>query len=187
MMRTALLLTAAAITALAFAAAAAAKEVTALRACGDSGCTTITDPDRLSGLPLGGDTQRPPPSAAPYYVLHFSMDGGDNQFAFLYVPSARAVGANGEQPGSLVWFPTDDSFAAIADDLEPFTAPPDWPSEVKSPGRLPTSATTTTSDADGRGPLGWLVIVLAVAGPPALAVGLGLSAHRRRATAAPQT
>jgi hypothetical protein len=186
-MRLALLFAVAATTVFVFATTASAKGLTSLKACGASGCTTITDRDQLRGVPLGGSNQIPPPKTAPYYVLEFTVDRGETHFLTYYVPSAHAVAGNGEYPGRLVWFPTDESFARIVGDLEPFPAPAHWPAEVKSPGRLPVSASTTARDDNGRGPLGWLVIVLAVAAPVAVAAALGWAAHRRRATTAPQT
>jgi hypothetical protein len=185
-------LLAAAAAALALTATASGKELASLQACGESGCTTVDDGDWLSVLPLEGDTQVPPPKAAAFYVLTYTISDGD-PFTVYYVPSSDRLGGNGQVPGHLAWFPVNGAATRAIRDavagLEPFPARHAWPAELKSPGRLPASppdstAATATDERGGGGWVLWLLIVLATAGVATAGV---LVAGRRRPAAAEQS
>jgi hypothetical protein len=178
----------AAVAALALAATASAKELTSLKACGESGCTTVTDRDQLRLLPLGGDTQNPPPRRAPFYWLTYTISDGADPFSMYYVPSADVLGANGEVPGRLAWFPVvgsaTDAIRDVVADLEPFPAPSAWGFEIKSPGRLPATGRLPVSPpAADHGGSGWVLWLLIVLGMSGVAVAGVLITGRRRPAA----
>jgi hypothetical protein len=167
------------VAALVLAAAAEAKEVSAAKVCGASGCLTTEDEDQLRGIPLGGDAPVEPPPTGEFYWIDVTVDEGrqDHHFGFYYVPAARRIGGNGEYPGSLSWFPVYDSpvLDELVKGIEPFPALESWPTAVKSPGQLPVATEATD---EGRSWLPWAILAAAIVA--AGAVVAVIAAVRRR-------
>ena len=125
-------------TALLSPATAAAKEVSALRVCGSSGCAQLTDKALLARIGEGSDgaTRAPAPQLQPYYRLAYTVsaapgenfDGGKTQSTFTswYVPGAH-VTQSVDEAGYIVWYPVTrpfaDALAKLTANLRPYGAP----------------------------------------------------------------
>jgi hypothetical protein len=138
------LLLALAFAVLALAPAASAKELKSATICGTNGCKTVTDPERLRELPLGGQTTAPAPSPAAFYTVGFRIAMGraeDHRLRMLYVPSKTIVAW--EVYGDVTWAPVYgeaiDAMATATSGLEPFRAPIAWPTDIRrvTPGPAP--------------------------------------------------
>jgi hypothetical protein len=130
--------------ALALAGPASAKELTRVAICGRADvCATISDPDRLRLVPMGGATSVAAPQVEPFYLLVLTVsDGSDSeQGGLYYLPESSLLAANGADAGTMVWLPIADarSRALMRDvvaGIEPHAAPPAWPRELKSTYRV---------------------------------------------------
>jgi hypothetical protein len=92
--------------ALTFPASAAAKEISAAKICGASGCVTTTDKAALMQLAQSSDPSPTAPAMAPYYELRFQVTepgrglvGASDAW---WVPSARLMAARSES-GTPEW------------------------------------------------------------------------------------
>jgi hypothetical protein len=176
----------AAIAALAVVAPASAKELTRVAVCGlGDACARITDPEQLRLVPVGGATSVAAPRRQPFYWMVLTIAHGEDSedLGLYYLPESNVLGANGVNPGRLVWLPISDPRSAelmrnAVAGIEPHPAPWAWPRELKStyrvipddavdiaprsPGTEGPSATTRTENP--RRSSFWLVgaIVLAV-------------------------
>lgn len=149
------------IAALAYAAPAAAKELTKITTCGQGDrCASITEADQLRQVPMGGATAVPAPPQQPFYTLQLTIDHGDESDYLLiyYLPRAELLAANGAEPGTMVWLPITDPqgreiLRRATKDLDAFPAPNVWPRELKSHYRvipddqLPAAASPTSAAA----------------------------------------
>ena len=148
------------------APAAAAKEITTVKACGDDGCVTTKDPAILQGLMNGGPPTVPPHAQAPVVRLTATVaerPGGKvmARFHSQWVPS---LGLLVGEDGTWMELPASAARALNALDRTPFPA-------TSSPAPAPVAA-------DDGAPA-WVLIVagLAIA---ALLVGGVLYVLRRR-------
>ena len=164
--------------ALALPAAAAAKEIVAVQACGTGGCEDVTAITSHAALD-GGGRANPPGRAAPFFRINVKVKAGGETggWKFLYVPSAQKVRGD---DGS--WMnPTTASLRAldrIVQGLRPLPAArlalPSTPGEAPAP---PPPATS-----DGVPAAVW---AFGLAGVAALAAcGLFLVLRRRGPTVA---
>lgn len=110
--------------------------------CGADGCTPVTELAALRGLVSGGVSPVAEPVESGFYTVSFSTGEGPRReyYSVYYVPGANLVGANGSDPGQLVWLPLEGWLAADLREasaiLRAFPAPTGWPFELKSPGRV---------------------------------------------------
>jgi hypothetical protein len=151
---------------LVLAPAAAAKEITTVKACGDNGCVTTKDPAILQGLMNGGPPTVPPNAHAPAVRLTATVaerPGGKTvaRFHSRWVPSSGLLVG---EDGTWMELPASAARALDALDRTPFPAT----------GPAPAPA---ASD-DGSAPA-WVLVAagLAIA---ALLVGGTLYVLRRR-------
>jgi hypothetical protein len=81
--------------ALALPAAAAAKEIQSVQACGADGCDDVTNIASPAALD-GGGRGNPPAGAAPFFRFKVAVKAGEGRsgWSFLYVPSAQKVRAD---------------------------------------------------------------------------------------------
>ncbi|HEX2051909.1 MAG TPA: hypothetical protein VHJ34_14920 [Actinomycetota bacterium] len=111
MMRIAVAVVAAALTA-ALAAPAAAKEIDKVRFCGENGCTTVRDRDALQAFFLGGKPTPPPKDRdflkATIYVAGPESDA--NHWTVEYSPGANAT-RSFDESGEPAWWRVPDDFA----------------------------------------------------------------------------
>lgn len=141
--------------------------------CGATGCTTVTDPGDVGNLrSTFGPTRAPRP--APFYVVRFCSQadcGGPKDWTYLYVPSAKAMRADGMGSGPVRWMQASllsSLLAELTKDLEPTPAPPSWTLAT-------TNATETTGDS--RFPIGWIAVAVLAA---TIALSLWRLGARRR-------
>jgi hypothetical protein len=91
-MRTPLVLIAIAAVALGPAAAASAKEISAVKVCGADGCHDVTDRATMA-VTDGGPPTAWPDEATPFYRVKISVEGENGEtvpgWSFQWVPSAR--------------------------------------------------------------------------------------------------
>jgi hypothetical protein len=121
-------LVAAVVTALAFAGVASAKEPISATVCGARACKTLTDKERLRGIP-SGETTRPLGPAVPYYRIEILMGGREDEthsFALYYIPEAN--GTAWLEDGSMLLHPifgepTKLLMRKMTEGLEPYPAP----------------------------------------------------------------
>src|SRR3954466_5613099 len=111
-----------ALAALVVAPAAAAKEITSVKACGDSGCVTTRDPAILQGLMNGGPPTVPPD--AQRAVIRPTATGAERPggagvatFKSRWVPSLRLLVA---EDGTWMSLSTAAERALNGLGLEPF-------------------------------------------------------------------
>jgi hypothetical protein len=109
---------------LVLAPAAAAKEITTVKACGDNGCVTTKDPAILQGLMNGGPPTVPPNARAPALRLTATVSerpGGKAVATFQsrWVPS---LGLLVGEDGTWMRLPASAARALNALDVEPFPA-----------------------------------------------------------------
>jgi hypothetical protein len=112
-----------ALVALAAAAPASAKEITAAALCGPAGCTDVGVPQGLHDFPGGGQSQAAPPAAGGFLQVRLTYDGRHLERMW-YVPAARTF-AIPDGYGSVRWLPAgthelDQLLVAAAADVEPF-------------------------------------------------------------------
>jgi hypothetical protein len=113
--------------ALAFPAAATAKELKAVTLCGATGCATSSAPDDVGPLEVAfadnklREVASPPPQA--YYRVELDV-GGDGSWTQWYVPGAKIL-ANRSETGAPVWWDAQRFavFRKLALRIKPFTAP----------------------------------------------------------------
>src|ERR1044072_7623247 len=100
---------------------AAAKEITSVKACGDSGCVTTKDPAILQGLMNGGPPTVPGDARAPVVRLTATITepGGDavGTVQSQWVPSLRLLVA---EDGTWMELPAAAERALDALDVQPF-------------------------------------------------------------------
>ena len=156
--------------ALVVAPAAAAKEITAVKACGDSGCVTTKDPAILQGLMNGGPPTVPPDAQAPAVRLTATITepGGDvvGTVQSQWVP---ALGLLVAEDGTWMELPASAERALNALDVRPYPVP----------GAPQPAASPAPASPDGGGVPTWPLVVagLALAG---LLVAAALYAQRPR-------
>jgi hypothetical protein len=143
--------------------AAAAKEVTKVKACGDNGCVTTTDPAILQGLMNGGPPTIPPHAHAPAVRLTSTVSerpGGKaiGKFQSQWVPSLGLLVA---EDGTWMKLPADAAHALNALDVQPFP-----PTGTAQPSRPATAPAT-----DGGAPA-WVLIAAGLALAAILAVAV---------------
>ncbi len=155
--------------ALVVAPAATAKEITAVKACGESGCVTTKDPAILQGLMNGGPPTVPPDAQAPAVRLTATITepGGDvvGTVQSQWVPSRGLLVA---EDGTWMVLPASAERALNALAVRPFPVP----------GAPQSAASPAPAPPDGGAPT-WLLIVtgLALAG---VLVAAALYAQRPR-------
>jgi hypothetical protein len=126
--------------------AAAAKEVTSVKACGDNGCVTTTDPAILQGLMNGGQPTISQDARAPAVRLTGTVSerpGGKaiGKVQSQWVPSLGLLVA---EDGTWMKLPADAASALNALDVQPFPgtgpAQPAQPAPARpaTDGGLPT-------------------------------------------------
>jgi len=103
---------------------AAAKEITKVRACGDDGCVTTTDPAILQGLMNGGPPTIPPNAHAPAVRLTSTVSEGPGgkaiaKFHSRWVPSLGLLVA---EDGTWMKLPDDAARALNALGVHPSRA-----------------------------------------------------------------
>jgi hypothetical protein len=140
------------------APAAAAKEITTVKACGDNGCVTTKDPAILQGLMNGGPPTVPPDAQAPAVRLTATVSerpGGKAiaKFQSQWVPSLGLLVA---EDGTWMELPASAARALNALDVQPFPA---------TGGAQPASspAPVAPAPADGGGAPTWVLIVAGLA------------------------
>jgi hypothetical protein len=162
--------------ALVVAPAAAAKEITSVKACGDSGCVTTKDPAILQGLMNGGPPTVPPDAHAPAVRLTATITepGGDvmGTVQSQWVPSLGLLVA---EDGTWMKLPASAERALNALDVRPFPVP-GATKPAASPAPAPATAPPATDDG---GFPAWLLVVagLTLAG---VLVAAALYAQRPR-------
>jgi hypothetical protein len=144
---------------LVLAPAAAAKEITAVKACGDNGCVTTKDPAILQGLMNGGPPTVPPDAQAPAVRLTASVaerPGGKvmARFQSQWVPS---LGLLVGEDGTWMELPASAARALNALDVEPFPATGAAPQPASSPAPVPPAT------HDGGGAPAWVLIAAGLA------------------------
>jgi hypothetical protein len=90
--------TAAVLAALVLPASAAAKEITKVTICGQGGCHSTDDADRLAALPVGG-TPTDPPRAAPFYRVTVHMRENRAMSFRMYFLPRPGLDATFDAPG----------------------------------------------------------------------------------------
>lgn len=164
--------------ALATAPVANAKGPDTAKICGPSACTTTTTIEDVNVLALWGSglDARPEPAPAPFYTVELTSTRGSKQeWAFLFVPSARAVkviradfsgGVSGVTTQNDWVTPSDDVLAVydrVAGDVAPHEGSEAW---VASP--------------DGGRDVPWSPLVVLVAALVAAAALLSRQRFTRR-------
>jgi hypothetical protein len=167
MRRLAALIASAAI--LAVPAAASAKEITKVRACGTDGCVTTTDAAILRGLTNGGPPTVPPPMRGGVISLRSSVSDGSKtvaHFTSWWVPSLRLLVV---EDGTWMSLPAPSLAAMqrVTADLKPLPA-----SKIGLSTPTPAAAPPSTG-----GGFDWLLVLLPGA---ALALGAVLLVLLRR-------
>lgn len=159
--------------AMALAATASAKEIQTAQACGPDQCGDLDKDGTMLILSSGGSVSQPPPTAE-YYRLDFVFaepgTPDHNAFSHLFVPSKGLVGF-GDENGGVAWFPIYgqalDTVRQATRDVQPFAAPPAWPTSIGDPIFKPP-ATVTPAASDGTNWRPWalgsalVLLVLAV-------------------------
>lgn len=182
------------VAALALAAGAGAKELTSAEACGvDDECAPIHDLRAAMMILESGGSMSPPPSAAPFYRLDFTIDiGGPEHHGFsgVYVPSKGLLATGTDESGTVSWYPVYgaamDVIRQAVRDLEPFPTPAAWPSWIGDPVSRPASepAPPPAAVADDRADwTPWLI----AAGIALLALSCGGFLARRLRLRRPRT
>jgi hypothetical protein len=113
--------------ALAFPAAAGAKEFRSLTLCGASGCATDSSPEDVG--PLGVAfmdnllSNRPTPSPQPYYRVVIDV-GGSGTWTQWYLPGVHML-ADRDESGTPVWWNAQrfTIFGKLARQVKPFATP----------------------------------------------------------------
>jgi hypothetical protein len=167
---------------LALAAPAAAKELSAARACDADRCNTVTSRSELRAL-MDQNPAAAPERRAPFHRVRMTIsdpDGSDFHYTVAYVPALKMVR---EQPSTNgEWFWTEPSPRAIAvldrlaRGLEPIPARRlrgIAPATASAPA--PASSPSPPADGGGRSGARWLLVLTA----PAL-IALGWAVRRRR-------
>ena len=160
-----LVLVAAVLAALALPASATAKEITKVTICGQGGCRSTDDRDRLATLPVGG-TPTDPPRAAPFYRVTVHMrENRPTSFRMYFLPHPgllreSAVHGSWTRPSAS----QAAALASLAGGLKPFAA-------TQLPySRMPAPAPSTPDDGGFPWPI--LIAALVGVGGAALAVRL---------------
>jgi hypothetical protein len=174
------------------APAAAAKEITSVKACGESGCVTTKDPAILLGLMNGGPPTVPQDPKAPNVRLTATITepGGDvvGTIQSQWFPDATLLVG---EDGTWMTLPDDAARALNALDVEPFPAigaaePTPAASAAVPPAASPAApaAASPAAPADDGGVPAWLLIAggLAIAGA-IVAAALFAQRPRRGASA----
>jgi hypothetical protein len=161
--------------ALVVAPAAAAKEITNVKACGDDGCVTTKDPAILQGLMNGGPPTVPPDADAPAVRLTATITepGGAvvGKVQSQWVPS---LGLLVGEDGTWMELPASAARALNALDVQPFPA-----TGAAQPASSPAPASPAAPADDGGGAPTWLLILAGLALAGAL-VAAALFAQRPR-------
>jgi hypothetical protein len=182
--------------AVALPSAGQAKQVSKVEICGASGCATLPrDRAHLDAFMNGGVPADPPPRAAAWYSIRYTISPGDGEdikpftFRNAYVPGANRLRER-DEGGAFAWFEPSRAFVrevrAVmrrvtaypasrlrgldANALEPRVievAPP--------PGRPPAARAT----GDASTPWGWIAIAASAAA--VLLAALAARGRRRRA------
>jgi hypothetical protein len=101
-------------------AVASAKEISKVSVCGTAGqCTTYDESDFKSLMFLAEDSgpTDPPPAAAPWYRVRFTVDmreegGGYDSWTVAYVPSADSLRVR-DEAGDFAWTALSSRTAAV--------------------------------------------------------------------------
>ena len=166
--------------ALAAPAAAPAKELSQISVCGTGGnCTTYdkSDVKNLSALAQDGGPTDPPPAAAPWYRVRFTVDaredgGGYERWTVVYVPAADSLRVRDEF-GTFAWVALNPRaarlFARAARGLPAFPKEELRGLDVKAPEARIAEVYAPAEAEPGSSPWGWiaggaLVTLLIVAG-----------------------
>jgi hypothetical protein len=141
------------------APAAAAKEITAVKACGTDGCVTTKDPAILQGLMNGGPPTVPPNAHAPAVRLTATVSerpGGKTMARFhsQWVPS---LGLLVGDDGTWMELPASAARALNALDVQAFPAP-----KGAQPAASPAAVRPATAADDGGAPA-WVLVVAGLA------------------------
>jgi hypothetical protein len=160
--------------ALALPSAAIAKEVTMVTVCGQEGCRSTDDRDRLAALPVGGAPTGPPRASSFYRVtIHMRADR-PVKFSMYFLPEQ---GLLRERPVHGSWMRPEPAqaaaLAALAGGLTPFPAAQMPYARMAPPETTPVPVATPPATAT-RDDFPWWLI--AVGG--ALALGLAAAVAR---------
>jgi hypothetical protein len=161
---------AAVLAALGLPASAAAKEITKVTICGQGGCHSTDDRDRLATLPVGG-TPTDPPRAAPFYRVTVHMrESRPMSFRMYFLPHPgllreSAVHGSWTRPSAR----QAAALASLARGLKPFGA-------TQLPYSLPPLATPAPSEGGG---FPWPIVLAAVLGIGGAALAVRLRVHGR--------
>jgi hypothetical protein len=153
-------------------ASAAAKEITKVTICGQGGCHSTEDRDRLAALPVGG-TPTDPPRAAPFYRVTVHMrEQRAASFGMYFLPGPgllreRAVHGSWMRASA----PRAAALASLARGLKPFAATQLPYSRIPAPSPSPATP-------DGSG-FPWPIVLAALLGLGGAALAVRL---RRPAT-----
>jgi hypothetical protein len=133
--------------------AAAAKEITKVKACGDDGCVTTKDPAILQGLMNGGPPTVPPNAHAPAIRLTSTVSErpGGKAIATFQSRWTPSLGLLVAEDGTWMKLPDDAARALNALGVHPFPA---------TTGARP--ATSPTAAPDDGAPT-WLLITAGLA------------------------
>jgi hypothetical protein len=102
---------------LAFASAASAKEIVALKVCGASDCRATTDPQLIQAVESSNESV-PPGAKAPWYRVEARMrieGAADEHFTLAFAPRLRML--RGGEPGSWYWMLLSKEDAAAFGEL----------------------------------------------------------------------
>jgi hypothetical protein len=140
-------------------AAASAKEITKVRACGVDSCVTTRDPAILAGLMDGGPPQAPPAMRGGVISLRSSISEGDEtvaHFTSWWVPELHMLVA---EDGTWMRLPAlaQRRIRSITGEFRPFPA-----SKIGLATPTPAPARPAPASDGGGGPA-WLLIVLGAA------------------------
>ena len=188
-MRTPLVLIAIAAVALGPAAAASAKEISAVKVCGADGCHDVTDQATMA-VTDGGPPTPWPDEATPFYRVKISVKGEDGEtvpgWSFQWVPAAEKIqfedGTWGNPPSTTI-----DELNALTRTIDPLPA-----SKLTLPAAAepvetvaPAPAPATPAPSDGLPTVVWAFIVAGALGIAVLLARVAASAlHRRGGSAA---
>lgn len=173
---------AAMVAALGLPASAAAKEVTKVTVCGEGGCRSTDDRDRLATLPVGG-TPTDPPTAAPFYRVRVQMRADRPvSFSMYFLPRPgllreRAVHGSWMRPEPA----QVAALAALARGLTPFPAAKLPYSRLPLPNASPVPIATRPSEpaASRGGAFPWPILVAALLGVAGAALAVRLRGRGR--------
>jgi hypothetical protein len=150
---------------LALPGSAAAKELTMITVCGQDGCHSTRDRNRLDALPVGGAATNPPKAAAFFRVTVHMRADRPVSFRMYFLPRE---GLLREPPVHGSWMRANPAQAAalntLAGSLRPFAAAKlpyaRLPLPAATPMPIATSAARVArTDADG---FPWLIALAAV-------------------------